>query len=227
MAKANILVVEDEGAILELITYNLKKEGFEVTGITSGEEALRVIPVLQPDLVVLDLMLPGLDGMEVCKFIKQNPQIAQTHVLMLTAKGDDTDIVTGLELGADDYMTKPFSPQVLKARIKAVLRRGLNKEPVGHVLNVPNLSIHPGKREVRVMGEPVSLTNMEFKILHFLAAHRGWAYTRAQIVAGVRGDNFAVTDRSVDTLIVGLRKKLGPCSHQVETVRGVGYRFKE
>lgn len=228
MAKEHILVVEDEQDILELITYNLEKESYRVSGFSSGEDALKALPKVNPDLVVLDLMLPGLDGLEVCKAIKQNSKTSDIRVMMLTAKGDETDIVTGLELGADDYMTKPFSPKVLHARIKALMRRGDRKaQPEEGVLDVGELQIHPGKREVRLSGSPISLTNMEFKILHFLAAHQGWAYTRSQIVAAIRGENFAVTDRSVDTLIVGLRKKLKDFAYLIETVRSVGYRFKD
>lgn len=228
MAKAKILVVEDEQDIQELIIYNLTKENYAVTGADSGEQAVQEISRNIPHLVVLDLMLPSMDGLDVCKWIKQNKETSEICVLILSAKGDESDIVTGLELGADDYMTKPFSPKVLSAKIKALLRRDKRRdEPKQGPLVRDDLSIHPGKREVKINGKPVSLTPMEFEILHFLASHQGWAYTRGQIVSAVRGENFAVTDRSVDTLIVGLRKKLGESSHYVETVRGVGYRFKE
>ena len=228
MPKEKILVVEDDRDILELITYNLVKNGYLVTGITSGEEALRTIPQVKPDLVVLDLMLPGLNGLEICEFIKNNPKTSETLVLILTAKGEEADIVKGLELGSDDYMAKPFSPRVLLARVKALLRRGGVKDSTKDVvLTRKNLDIHPGKREVKIDNSPVHLTNMEFKILHFLALNQGWAYSRSQIVSAVRGEDFAVTDRSVDTIIVGLRRKMGGYNHYVETVRGVGYRFKE
>ncbi len=228
MAKETILVVEDEKDILELITYNLMKAGYRTTGIASGEEALRAIPEVKPDLVVLDLMLPGLSGLEICEFIKSNSKTAGTKILILTAKNDEGDIVTGLESGADDYMTKPFSPRVLVARVKALLRRARAGESRQDApLHIGDLSIHSGKREVKIKDSSIPLTNMEFNILHFLASNQGWAYSRSQIVSAVRGENFAVTDRSVDTLIVGLRKKLGDHSALIETVRGVGYRFKE
>ena len=228
MAKAKILVVEDERDIQELISYNLTKENYTVVTADSGEAALTELGRNTPDLVVLDLMLPGMDGLDVCKWIKQKKEEEEISVLILSAKGDEADIVTGLELGADDYMTKPFSPKVLSAKIKALLRREKRRaEPTTGPLMRDELSIHPGKREVKIKGTPVNLTPMEFEILHFLAGHQGWAYTRGQIVAAVRGENFAVTDRSVDTLIVGLRKKMGDSSHYIETVRGVGYRFKE
>ena len=226
MPKETILVVEDEHDINELITYNLKREGYNVHGVTSGEDALTQLGDVEPDLVVLDLMLPGLDGLDVCKEIKTRKK--ETSVIILTAKDGEADVVTGLELGADDYMTKPFSPRVLKARVKAVLRRSAATETApGDALELEGIYIHAGKREVKIEGIPVTLTNMEFKILHFLASRRGWAFTRAQIVAAIRGEGFAVTDRSVDTLIVGLRKKLGDHAHCIETVRSVGYRFKE
>lgn len=228
MAKANILVIEDEQDIQELISYNLTKENYAVATADSGEAGLQEMGRTKPDLVVLDLMLPGMDGLDVCKWIKQKEEMDDISVLILSAKGDESDIVTGLELGADDYMTKPFSPKVLSAKIKALLRREKRRaEPKTGPLVRESLSIHPGKREVKNNGQALNLTPMEFEILLFLASHQGWAYTRGQIVAAVRGENFAVTDRSVDTLIVGLRKKLGDSAHYIETVRGVGYRFKE
>ena len=224
MPKEKILVVEDERDILELIDYNLHREGYQVSGCTSGEDALKTLLVFKPELVVLDLMLPGLDGLDVCREIKQISK--ETCILILTAKDGEADIVTGLELGADDYMTKPFSPRVLKARVKAVLRRSKMKEPTEEtVLKLGDIYIHPGRREVKILDQPIHLTNMEFRILHFLASRRGWAFTRTQIVSAIRGEDFAVTDRSVDTIIVGLRKKMGDYSHHIETVRSVGYRF--
>lgn len=227
MAKGKILVVEDEIDILELITYNLSKEGYEVEGVTSGEEGLRIFQEFSPETVILDLMLPGVDGLDVCKSIKQ--QNDQVSVLILTARDGEADIVTGLELGADDYMTKPFSPRVLKARIKALMRRGkpTPKAEDEDTLKLNEIVLHLGKREVRIDGKLVHLTNMEFLILKLLGNKRGWAFSRTQIVSNIRGESFAVTDRSVDTIIVGLRKKLGDAAHYIETVRSVGYRFKE
>lgn len=228
MLKEKILVVEDEPDILELLTYNLTKEGYQVSGASSGEQALKMIPAYNPELVVLDWMLPGIDGVEICKFLKQNNKTTDINVLILTAKDTEADMVTGLELGADDYMTKPFSPRVLIARVKALLRR--TQKPGSDTelpLVVGDLHIHPGKREVRLADRMLRLTNMEFRILQFLASHQGWVYTRSQIVSAVRGEDYAVTDRSVDAIIVGLRKKLGDQSDLIETVRGVGYRFKE
>ncbi len=228
MAKANILVVEDEEDILELVVYNLGKEGYTVSGATSGEEGLKRIKAGPPDLIVLDLMLPGLDGLEVCKLLKADAETRTVPILMLTAKGEEADIVVGLELGADDYLTKPFSPKVLAARVKAVLRRRTPEraDPDG-AIRVHDLMIHPGRREVRLKDQPLELTFTEFHVLHFLARKPGWVFTRNQIVEAVRGGDYHVTDRSVDVQIVSLRKKLGAAGDYIETVRGVGYRFRE
>ena len=228
MAKERILVVDDEEDILELVRFNLAREGYPIICTTSGEESLKIAQKEHPDLIVLDLMLPGIDGLEVAKALKNDPKTRDIPVIMLTAKGEEADIVTGLELGADDYVTKPFSPRILVARVRAVLRRGA-PEAAGDesVLKVHNLLIHPGRREVLVNGEQAHLTFTEFGILNFLARRPGWVFTRSQIVDAVRGDDYPVTDRSVDVQIVGLRKKLGPSGKYIETVRGVGYRFKE
>ncbi|MEW6358477.1 MAG: response regulator transcription factor [Planctomycetota bacterium] len=228
MAKQGILVVEDEEDILELVTYNLSKEGYQVRGAVSGEEGLKAVRSNPPDLVVLDLMLPGMDGLQVCKRLKADPRLAQIPVVMLTAKGEEADIMTGLELGADDYITKPFSPKVLIARIRAVLRRRTKTPPdEGETIRVRDLVIHPGRHEVLINEKPVELAATEFRILHFLARSPGWVFTRYQIVNAVHGEDYPVTDRSVDVQVSGLRKKLGPAGKYIETVRGVGYRFKE
>jgi two-component system phosphate regulon response regulator PhoB len=228
MSKQRILAVDDEEDILELLKYNLSRDGFTVRCATRGEEALRVVREEKPDLVLLDLMLPGTDGLEVCRLLKGNPETQAIPVVMLTAKGEEADVVAGLELGADDYITKPFSPRVLVARIKAVLRRprdGVGDEAAP--MTVGKLTIDPRRHEVKVKGRPVDLTHTEFRILHFMARRPGWVFTRYQIVDGAQGGDVAVTDRSVDVHIVNLRKKLGPCSDYIETVRGVGYRFKD
>lgn len=227
MAKKLILVVEDEEDILELITYNLGKEGYEIQTATSGEEGLKYARSKVPDLIVLDLMLPGVDGLEVCKLVKNDPKTRQIPIVMVTAKGEESDVVTGLELGADDYVTKPFSPKVLVARIRAVLRRRTEQTSPEAVIEHGDITIHPGRHEVRVKNKPVDLTHTEFSILHFLARRPGWVFTRQQILDTVRGDDYPVTDRSVDVQIVGLRKKLGAAAKTIETVRGVGYRFRE
>jgi len=228
MPKETILVVEDEEDILELVRYNLAKEGYSAEGVTSGEEALQKVPAELPDLVVLDLMLPGVNGLDVCKALKSNPKTQHIPIVMLTAKGEESDIVAGLELGADDYITKPFSPRVLVARVRAVLRRKTSQAAdETSVLQVHDLVIHPGRHEVLIRGKPVELTFTEFRILHTLARRPGWVFTRYQIVEAVRGEAYPVTDRSVDVHIAGLRKKLGPAGKYIQAVRGIGYRFKE
>jgi two-component system phosphate regulon response regulator PhoB len=228
MSRDRILLVEDEEDILELLHYNLTREGFVTTGVESGEEALKAISKEEYGLVLLDLMLPGLDGLEVCRSLKGKPATRNIPIIMVTAKGEEADIVAGLELGADDYITKPFSPRVLIARVKAVLRR--REAPVkdeNAALTFDNLTINPGRHEIRVNGKPVVLTLTEFRILHFLARRPGWVFSRYQIIDGVQGEDHIVTDRSVDVQIVGLRKKLGIAGKRIETIRGVGYRFKE
>jgi two-component system alkaline phosphatase synthesis response regulator PhoP len=228
MANEHILVVDDEEDILELVRYNLQREGYRVLCSKSGEEALDLARSEQPDLIVLDLMLPGMDGLEVTKALKSGDQTKDIPIVMLTAKGEEPDIVAGLELGADDYVTKPFSPRILAARVRAVLRRKLKELPEdASVLRIQDLVIHPGRHEVLSKGKTVQLTFTEFGILHYLAKRPGWVFTRSQIVDAVKGDDYPVTDRSVDVQIVGLRKKLGSAGKYIETVRGVGYRFKE
>lgn len=228
MAKESILVVEDEEDILELVRYNLMKEGYRVRGVMSGEQALDSAKAEKPDLIILDLMLPEMDGFEVCKRLKNAPSTQDIPVLILSAKGEDTDIVTGLELDADDYVTKPFSPRVLIARVRSALRRNARK-PIAQtdVIRIGEMTIHPGRHEVLLGDQKITLTATEFRILHLLARRPGWVYARQQIVDSVHGEDYPVTDRSVDVQIVGLRKKLGEAGSVIETVRGLGYRFKE
>jgi two-component system phosphate regulon response regulator PhoB len=228
MAHEKILVVEDESDIRELIAYNLVKQGYRVIPSETGENGLRLVRSEAPDLIVLDLMLPGVDGLEVCRTLKRDPDTASIPLVMLTAKGEEADIVTGLEMGADDYLTKPFSPRVLIARIRAVLRRK-SDEPLDEQeeLRIHDLTIHPGRHEVLVNGIAVPLTATEFRVLYVLAQRPGWVFTRYQIANSVHGGDYIVTDRSVDVQIVGLRKKLGDAAEYIETIRGVGYRFKE
>jgi two-component system phosphate regulon response regulator PhoB len=228
MPQAHILVIDDEPDILELIRYNLAKQGYEVTCVPSGAEALTKLRWQHPDLVVLDLMLPDVDGLDVCKTMKRDTQMAHIPIIMLTARGEEVDVVTGLELGADDYLTKPFSPRVLLARIKAVLRRQ-QRQPgeEANVLHRGALVIHPGRHAVLLAGAPVSLTSSEFRILHLLARRPGWVFSRHQILEAVSGHDANATDRAVDVHIVSLRRKLGAHGDIIETIRGVGYRFKE
>jgi DNA-binding response OmpR family regulator len=228
MPTEKILVVEDEENIQELIRYNLSKEGYQVSCVLSGEKGLDAARAENPDLVLLDLMLPGLDGLDVCKELKRDAATQGIAVIMVTAKGDETDIVTGLELGADDYVIKPFSPKILLSRVKAVLRRKRSPVPEGKdVIQIGDLVIHPGRHEASLKNKKLDLTFTEFRILQTLATRPGWVFTRGQIVDAVRGEDHAVTDRSVDFQIVGLRRKLDHYSAYIETVRGVGYRFQE
>jgi len=228
MADNKILVVDDEEDILELVRYNLDREGYRVVCATSGEQALSRTRTEPFDLILLDLMLPGMDGLEVAKRLKSKPETRHIPIIMLTAKGEEADIVTGLELGADDYVTKPFSPRILAARVKAVIRRKV-KEEIGDssIIQIYELEIDPGRRKVLAKGLHIELTFTEFQILCLLAGRPGWVFTRFKIVDLIRGDDYPVTDRSVDVQIVGLRKKLGSCGKYIETVRGVGYRFRE
>jgi two-component system alkaline phosphatase synthesis response regulator PhoP len=228
MAKKRILVVDDEEDILELVRYNLSREGYKILCASSGEEGLKIARAEKPDLIVLDLMLPGVDGLDVTRQLKGDDATRKIPIIMLTAKGEESDIIKGLELGADDYITKPFSPRVLVARIKAVLRRNVkNRLDEKEVIKIHEIAIHPGRHEVLVNEKPVQLTFTEFGILNFLVRRPGWVFTRNQIVDAVRGEDYYVTDRSVDVQIVGLRKKLGKAGKHIETVRGVGYRLKE
>ena len=228
MSRESVLVVEDDEDILELVRYNLQKDGYRVRCEVSGEDGVAAARAEVPDLIVLDLMLPGIDGLEVCRRLRQDPRTDRIPVVIVTAKGEEADVVVGLELGADDYVTKPFSPRVLLARLKAVMRR-VGRETVDEqaVLRLGDLVIDPVRHQAEVQGHPIDLTLTEFRILAFLARRPGWVFTRTQIVETVRGEDYPVTDRSVDVHIVALRRKLGACAAQIETVRGVGYRFRE
>ncbi len=228
MAKEKILVVDDEEDILELVRYNLSREGYQVTGTLTGEDALRKVRSEAFDLIVLDLMLPGMDGLAFTKTLKNDSRLRSIPIIMLSAKGEEADIVTGLELGADDYITKPFSPKVMIARVRTALRRHTEETPDEMaIVKIHDLEINPGRRSVLAKGVPVNLTFTEFQVLLLLAKRPGWVFTRTHIVDSIRGNDYPVTDRSVDVQIVGLRKKLGAYGKYIETVRAVGYRFRE
>jgi two-component system phosphate regulon response regulator PhoB len=228
MSKGKILVVDDEEDILELLQYNLTKEGYDVDCVSSGEDAVKHAREVLPDLIVLDLMLPGLDGLDVYRKIKDDTRVSHIPIIMLTAKSEDADVVTGLELGADDYITKPFSPRVLLARLKAVLRRRRSvRVDSDEIISIHGITINPARHEVLVNGKPIQITATQFAILVFLSRRPGWVFSREQIINSVKGSDYPVTDRSVDVQIVGLRRCLGEVGHLIETVRGVGYRFKE
>ena len=228
MDSKKILIVEDEFDILKLIEFNLKKEGFDVIAVSDGESAIKEVRSNKPDLILLDLMLPGISGLDVCHLIQKDEGLSQIPILMLTAKGEESDVVKGLEAGADDYVIKPFSVKVLLARIKALLRRDYGQEfdKKNKPLVFNRLSIHAGQRIVKVDDKIIDLTYMEFQILFTLASHSNWVYTRSQLIDEIRGDNYIVTDRSIDFQIVGLRKKMMGKGNLIETIRGVGYRFQ-
>lgn len=227
MGKATILIVDDEEDIRELVELNLAQEGYKVLSCETGEQALEIAGSKLPDLIVLDLMLPGIDGLEVCKKLKSNIKTENIPIVMLTAKGEETDIVTGLEIGADDYVTKPFKGKVLVARVRRILRRTAGLSEKAATIKIHDLTIDPARREVLVKGKPCELTFTEFNVLHTLAKRPGLVFTRYQIVDVLHSGDYLVTERAVDVQIVSLRKKLGPCGKYIETVRGVGYRFKD
>jgi two-component system phosphate regulon response regulator PhoB len=224
----SILVVDDEEDLLELVRYNLSRDGYRVACVSTGEDALKSARKQPPDLIVLDLMLPAVDGLEVCRRLKGDSKTRDIPIIMLTAKSEESDMVAGLERGADDYIAKPFSPRVLSARVKALLRRkeAERKADLETTIDVHELSIHPGRHEATLAGDLLELTYTEFALLQFLAKRPGWAYTRTQIVDAVKGEDYPVTERSVDVQVAGLRKKLGDFGSYIETVRGVGYRFR-
>jgi two-component system alkaline phosphatase synthesis response regulator PhoP len=232
MTKKTVLIVEDDEDIQQLVGYNLIKAGFGIEYADSGELALELITERQPDLVLLDLMLPGMDGIEVCRVLRNDARAKETPIIMLTAKGEESDVVEGLDLGADDYITKPFSPKVLISRVKAVLRRKAKESNAksseqGGVKTIHDLVIDPGRHEVMVAGKPVNLTPTEFAILELLAKKAGWVFTRQQIIDSVRGYDYLLTPRSIDVQVFGLRKKLGKTGKKIETVRGIGYRLQD
>jgi len=224
-----VLVVDDERDLVDLITYNLQRNGFEPMGAHSGTEALEIAQRELPDLIVLDLMLPGIDGTEVARRLKSDARTSQIPIVMLTAKGEETDVVVGLTLGADDYVTKPFSMKILLARLNTVLRRS---ESIAHtddvgLLRAGPLAIDMSKHEVTANGEAVKLTLTEFKLLSALLNARGRVLTRDQLMDKAMGADVFVTDRAIDVHVTAIRKKLGSASWLVHTVRGVGYRLQE
>jgi len=232
VARETILIVEDDENIQQLVGYNLAKAGFNVLYADNGEQALASVKRELPDLMVLDIMLPSLNGFEVCKILRKDPQTRTMPIIMLTAKSEENDVTAGLDLGADDYITKPFSPKILVSRIKSILRRREElsgedgREAKDGLLKVHDIVIDPKRYEVVVAGSPVSLTVTEFSILDLLARRPGWVFSRQQIIDGVRGYDYVITPRAVDVQVFGLRKKLGASGECIETVRGIGYRMK-
>ncbi|MBN4075027.1 MAG: DNA-binding response regulator [SAR86 cluster bacterium] len=229
MNRKKIVIIEDEPDILEVLSYNLKREGFIVLTAFDGDAGLSLVKKEKPDLVLLDLMLPGTDGIKICSSIKNDSDLHNTLVIMVTAKGEESDVVLGLGVGADDYVSKPFSPKELVARVKAVLRRGtlLELSPEKEKVEYGDLIIDVAKHKILVKGEEIKLTATEFKILHYLASSSGRVFSREQLLNKALGDATIVVDRNIDVHIRGIRKKLGIQPSVIETIRGVGYRFKE
>jgi len=224
-----VVVIEDESDILEVIAYNLRREGYEVVESQSGEDGLEKIEKSAPHLVILDLMLPEIDGIELCRRLKSDPLTAGIPVIMVTARGEESDIVLGLSMGADDYVTKPFSPRELVARVKAVMRRSRVEPDHDRKDRIvrDGVIVDPKRHEVRVDGEPVIFTATELRLLHFLASHPGRVFTRDQLLSRVIGEDAIVIDRNIDVHVRAVRRKLGDYRDLIETIRGVGYRFKD
>lgn len=225
------VVVEDEEDILDLLTLNLVKAGFHVIPAMDGQSGLEKILENKPHVVLLDVMLPGMNGLEVLRRVKSDPSVSKTPVIMLSAKGDEADILKGLELGASDYIPKPFSPRVVVAKIKNIFQDMVilpSSEPSDdNLVTYGPIELDLGRFKASINGQGISLTSMEFKVLHYLLQRPGWVFSRYQIVESVKGEEYLVTDRTIDVLMVKLRKKLGDASHLIETVRGVGYKIKE
>jgi two-component system alkaline phosphatase synthesis response regulator PhoP len=227
MSKGTVLVIDDEEDLIELVRYNLEKEGFHVIGAGDGESGLSKVAGEKPDVIVIDLMLPGMDGLEVCRSLRAENGTSGIPIIMLTAKASESDRIVGLELGADDYVTKPFSPRELIARIKALLRRSSGFSKQSSVIRRGDLSIDPASHEVCCGDKKMSLTATEYRLLQFLASHPGYVYSRNAIIDGALGRDVTVLERTVDVHIMSLRRKLGKCGKWIETIRGFGYKFRE
>jgi DNA-binding response OmpR family regulator len=226
MSKRKILLIEDDRDIVEMVEYNLQEEGYETIAALDGQKGIEKAQTEKPDLIILDIMLPVIDGFEVCKILKSDNRTMNIPVIILSAKSQETDKVVGLELGADDYVTKPFSPRELIARIRAILRRGRAERSTKRIIR-GNITIDSARHRVTIDGDDISLTFTEFKILEYIAQRAGIVLSREQILDAVSGDDSLVCDRTVDAHIKSLRRKLGNAKDYVETVRGAGYRFKE
>ncbi|NQZ58371.1 MAG: response regulator [Lentisphaeraceae bacterium] len=228
MSQKTIMIVDDEADIRELICFNLEKEGYRVIQVDNGEAVLELARMQQPDLIVLDVMLPGIDGIDVCYKLKKDDSLKQIPVIMLSAKSDELDQLIGLKIGADDYMTKPFSPKLLTAKINAMLRRSLTSTITDSddqpVVRLGKLFMNPNDFAVTYDEQSLKLTAVEYKILYFLARKPGRVYTRERIIETVRGDDVIITGRTVDVHVLSVRRKLGDGAELIETVRGIGYR---
>ena len=228
MGNKKILIIEDETDIVEFVTFNLIRDGFDVISAKTGEEGLKKALTEMPDLILLDIMLPGLNGLDVCRALKNKEQTHHIPIVMLTARNEDVDIITGLEIGATDYVTKPFSPKVLIARLRAILRHDdENIKNDTALIIFRDITIDQGKHTVSVKDNPIQLTLTEFQILLVLIRRPGWVFSRTQMIDELREGHQVITDRAIDVQIANLRKKLGSCGDYVETVRGIGYRMVE
>jgi two-component system, OmpR family, alkaline phosphatase synthesis response regulator PhoP len=227
MSKGNVLVIDDEKDLIELIRYNFEKEGFRVIGANDGESGLSLVSSEKPDLIVIDLMLPGMDGLEVCRKLRSGSETSHIPIIMLTAKSSESDRIVGLELGADDYVTKPFSPRELGARVKALLRRSAGFRPQPTIIRQGNLTIDPASHQVCSGEKKIDLTATEYRLLQFLASHPGFVYSRSALIDGALGSDVTVLERTIDVHIMSLRRKLGDCGQWIETIRGFGYKFRE
>lgn|SRR5574344_2447705 len=228
-----ILIIDDEEPIRELIKYNVEKDGFTSVCAENGIDAINLARKENPDIIVLDLLMPDMSGLDVCRILKNDNNTSSIPIIMVTAKTEDSDIVLGLEIGADDYITKPFSPKILLARIKSVLRRinmrETNDGSTNGEISVKNLKINNKKHQVSVNGNVVELSMTEYDILSLLASHPGQVFSRQQIINEVKGSSYPVTERSIDVQIVNIRHKIGESSFDtlIETIRGIGYRLSE
>lgn len=224
-----ILVVDDEDNIRELIRFNLNKEGFDVAEAATAADAVRLARDERPALIALDLMLPDMSGLDVCRILKSDTEVKDIPIIMVTAKGDERDIIAGLDLGADDYITKPFSPRVLLSRVKSVLRRCEGAPAGGGEITAAGVTINSARREAAANGKPIELSATEFDILELLARNAGQVFSRKKIINSVKGSDYPVTDRSIDVQILGIRRKLeaAGAADVIETMRGVGYRLRD
>lgn len=227
MARERVLIVEDDKNISKLVKYNMEKAGYECVAVSSGEKALEALDKQSVDIVILDIMLPGMDGFGVCRSIKERDKLKGIPVIMLTARGEEVDRVVGLELGADDYIVKPFSPRELVLRVKAILKRGKTEESGKSILTEEEITVDIPRHKVTVKGKIVELTQMEFNLLVTLMKRRGRVQGRDTLLADVWNMDTEIDTRTIDTHVKRLREKLGRAGRSIETVRGLGYRFRE
>ena len=229
MAKPRVLIIEDDADIREVMRYNLEQEGFKVREAATGEAGLVAARKKPPDILLLDLMLPGLQGLEVCRRLRSMTETRSTPIIMVTAKGEEPDIVAGLEMGADDYMSKPFSTRELVARVRSVLRRGSGSDDdgAGATTEVGPLELDSGRHEATVRGEPLKLTLAEFRLLQSLSSYPGRVFTRVQLIRNITDGDTHIVERNIDVHVRSLRKKLGSDGYLIKTVRGVGYKLED